>query len=128
MQRLGINLVFLGLFSLLNGHWGAVQSVAWVQMVKDRAPGYESLARLVVDTLSATAPCELCSVVDRASQESQDDASLGAGGSTLLVLNCEPVPVIVLNPPPPLLTLVDCADCALVRPGLVLKQPPRVVA
>jgi len=69
-QRLGFVLVMLAVFSLVGGHWGILQTVAWAGMIIDyskNAPFTVAIKR----TFSGEAPCRMCHAIKEGRKNEQ---------------------------------------------------------
>jgi hypothetical protein len=70
-RRFGFILVMLAMFSLIGGHWGILQTVAWAGMIIDyskNAPITSAIKR----TFSGEAPCRMCHAVEDGRKKEQN--------------------------------------------------------
>ena len=65
-SKLGLVFAALALFSIAGGHWGVLQSVAWVEMLRDYRQHTGSIAVAVAQTFDGQHPCELCQEIQAA--------------------------------------------------------------
>ena len=71
IQKLGLPLVVVALFSLLGGHYATVQTVAWATMLWSYSQEERSFLAGVEKTFSGKAPCEMCTAV-KTSREKEE--------------------------------------------------------
>lgn len=70
ISRISRLFVVLALLASVGGHWAVLQSVAWTQMLVERA-GQESFARAVQTTFDGAHPCGLCKRIRDGKQKEQ---------------------------------------------------------
>ena len=68
-RRSGFLLAALALFSIAGGHWAVLQTVAWVEMLRDYTQKTGSMAVAVEQTFDGQHPCELCLQIATAKQQ-----------------------------------------------------------
>lgn len=59
LQRCGVVLAVVALFSIAGGHWALLQTVAWAKMLQDYSKD-STVAAAVEKTFSGEAPCKMC--------------------------------------------------------------------
>ncbi len=59
-RRFGLACAALAMFFIAGGHWTALQTVAWAEMLHDYSQHSGSLAVAVEQTFDGQHPCELC--------------------------------------------------------------------
>ena len=62
-RRFGFLCAALAIFSIAGGHWAALQTVAWAEMLHDYTRQSGSLAVAVAQTFDGKHPCDLCRVI-----------------------------------------------------------------
>jgi hypothetical protein len=95
-QRFSRILVILCVVQLVGGHWAALQSVAWVQMVISYSQ-QETLADALEKTFDGEHPCHLCTIVKQG-QAAQDEQEMV---KNITQLEAVLVPALILPAPHP---------------------------
>jgi hypothetical protein len=79
LRRLGSVLMCFAMFSIVGGHWAALQTVAWVGMVAEYSQT-SSLGMAIRKTLSGEDPCSMCHAIEKGkAAESKLPAVVQAG-------------------------------------------------
>lgn len=74
-RAFGKGLCLMAVFVLAGGHWGVLQSVAWVGMLSSYARDY-GVMQAVSMTFDGKNPCHLCKKVEEGQQRQQDGPAL----------------------------------------------------
>jgi hypothetical protein len=64
--------VILAFVASLGGHFDAMQCVAWIKMIGERASS-EGVPKAIVTTLSGKSPCHVCLAIRKARQSGKHD-------------------------------------------------------
>lgn len=87
--------VFHVCMGLVGGHWFALQTIAWAQMLVAYS-AEQSIGQAVADTFSGERPCEMCETIQKEkSAEKQQEA---ATGSTTKIEGAMTAPVLLVIP------------------------------
>ena len=78
-RKLGLVCAALAVFSLAGGHWAALQTVAWAEMLHDYSQHNGSLAVAVEQTFDGQHPCELCQQIQAARAKEHKETSTTPG-------------------------------------------------
>ncbi len=70
LQKTGVAACLFAMFCMLGGHWLALQSAAWAQMVI-RFSETTSLGHAITKTFSGEYPCRMCEGIQEARQQEQ---------------------------------------------------------
>jgi hypothetical protein len=75
LQRIGLPLICMAMFSIAGGHWAALQVLAWTQMARAYSRSADVVGALI-KTFDGKHPCTLCYKVKEGRQkEKRDPAS-----------------------------------------------------
>jgi hypothetical protein len=122
-RRIGLLCVALALFSIAGGPWAVVQSVAWVEMLRDYTQRTGSLTVAVQQTFDGQHPCELCRQIQTAKSQEHKESPVVPGAkedAKVKAVSTHPI----LRPAEPLATeLAFHPAGAIFRPGWT-EAPP----
>lgn len=120
--RFGRLLVVLALMASIGGHWALLQSLAWTQMLVERAQA-ASFGEAVKTTFDGTHPCALCKRIADGKQKEEQPSQ------TLLKVKLDVIferAVVAVFPPRPDVNFAQIemsGEARAERPALL---PPRV--
>lgn len=78
-RRFGFLCAALAIFSIAGGHWTALQTVAWAEMLHDYTRQSGSLAVAVAQTFDGQHPCDLCRAIAAAKAETRHQTPAAPG-------------------------------------------------
>jgi hypothetical protein len=75
LRRFSAILALLAVIQVVGGHWIAMQSVAWIEMVIDYS-NQSSIGVALQKTFDGQHPCDLCKAVSKGRSDEQKDAKV----------------------------------------------------